>query len=197
MENRKDRLILSTIISGGLFFILGSIMKIREGRNLKNSSILRWTVLVLAVTFGVLLCLCCILWLVKKMKNSLAVRRCRKGSHVWNGCICMVCGTTNHVWDGCKCTRCGKTRDEGHSWDGCKCTRCGKNRDEGHLWDGCKCIRCGQAHHEWELTGTDSEEYWPEGVDPCTENLCFLQIRTRRHYKCTRCGEIMEEAIQS
>ena len=49
-------------------------------------------------------------------------------------------------------------------------------REQGHIW---------QEKSE-EVTDT----YFPEGIDPCMENMCFLESTTyTKHYKvCSRCG---------
>ena len=136
---------------------------------------------------------------------------CHFNHHSFDGCTCVVCGKerdAEHKWNGCKCSVCGKKRDTEHNWDGCKCSVCGKTRNTGHLygkgctclicksedpsrheWNGCVCSRCGKTRHEWKETSRDTREYFPEGVDPCLENMCLLIIEETIHYTCQHCGE--------
>lgn len=43
--------------------------------------------------------------------------------------------------------------------------------------------------HEWEALDSWTEQEWPEGVDPCTENLMFLEEVRHERLRCTKCGD--------
>ena len=37
-------------------------------------------------------------------------------SHIWDGCICKVCGEGAHVWEGDACVKCGASRIIANPW---------------------------------------------------------------------------------
>ena len=95
-----------------------------------------------------------------------------------------LCGkfrNEGHDWDDCICTRCLQKRNEAHTWNGCECSKCGAIRDQEHSFYKCVCVRCNKDIHDWEY----DEHVFPAGVDPCTENMFFMEPV----YKCTRCGK--------
>ncbi len=52
---------------------------------------------------------------------------------------------------------------------------------------------CKQQGHIWREESEEvTDTYFPEGIDPCTENMCFLESTTyTKYYRvCSRCGRI-------
>ncbi len=36
---------------------------------------------------------------MNRLKRWIALLRCFFGHHVWDGCVCLVCGRENHDWE--------------------------------------------------------------------------------------------------